>query len=292
MDSTSSTLNMAVVGGMVLQRTASVLEPLVALLLEHGVTYPQLAETLKMAFVKIAEREFTPGLRRVTDSNLAVTTGIHRKEIKHLREIMALPAAGNLDETPQSLTAAVFLRWLTDPRYCEPDGQPGALPRHGGERSFESLVRSISKDVHSRTVLNELARLEMVTEDEEAVRLNADAFVPNPEFPRMLDYLGANLHDHAAAATHNVLAKGPKFLEQSISCEAVPLPAVEEIAALVRQQWTQVRDAVTPEVARHEATFQQQFAAQPADGSSARIRFGMYFFAESNKQSAQADCSH
>lgn len=284
MDTSTSTTNMAV-AGMVLHRTARILEPLVALLLEHGVTYPQLAETLKMVFIKIAEREFAPGARRVTDSNLAVTTGIHRKDIKRLREMMAQPVSQKLDEMPQSLTAAVFTHWLTNPRYCDQNGQPRALPRHGGEHSFEGLVRSISKDVHSRTVLNELSRLEMVSQDEETVRLKADAFVPNPDFTQMLDYLGANLHDHAAAATHNVLAKGPAFLEQSIFSDAVPSQAVEEIAALVRQEWKHLLKTAVPEVAHHEANYQQQFAAQAANGSSARIRFGMYFFAENNSQS-------
>jgi hypothetical protein len=281
MDTSVSTNNLAV-GSDVLRNTAHILEPLVALLMEHGVTYQQLAETLKTVFIKIAEREFAADERRLTDSHLAVTTGIHRKDIRRLREMMALPASQKRDEAPQSLTAAVFTHWLTDPNFCNQNGQPKILQRHGGEQSFEELVRSISKDVHPRTVLNELARLEMVVEDDEQVCLKVDAFVPNPDFTQMLDYLGANLHDHAAAATHNVLGKGPAFLEQSIFSNAIPPEAVEDIATLVRQEWKHLLKSAVPQVAHHEASYQQQYGAQPHSTSGTRIRFGMYFFAEKN----------
>jgi hypothetical protein len=282
MDTSVSTNNLAV-GGDVLRNTAHILEPLVVLLMEHGVTYPQLAEVLKTVFIKIAEREFAADQRRLTDSKLAVTTGIHRKDIRRLREMMALPASQERAELPQSLTAAVFTHWLTDPDYCDRNGQPKPLARHGASPSFEALVRSISKDVHPRTVLNELARLEMVVEDDELLRLKAEAFVPNPDFTQMLDYLGASLHDHAAAATHNVLGKAPAFLEQSIFSDAIAAPAVEEIATLVRQEWKHLLKAAVPRIAHHETNYQQQYRAQQGNTGSTRIRFGMYFFAEKNR---------
>jgi len=269
---------------MVLQCTAHILEPLVALLLAQGVTYPQLAETMKIVFINIAAREFSTDIRRINDSNLSMTTGIHRKDIKRLRKTIEQPRSNALSDMPKSLSAAVFTHWMTNSFYCDPHGQPKALPQHGGENSFEGLVRCISKDVHSRTVLNELLRLGMVIEEEETVRLKTDAFVPNPDFAQMLGYLRANLHDHAAAATHNIQGKGPAFLEQSIFSDAIPKLSVEEIATLVRQEWKQLVKKTVPAVAHQENNLQeQQDPAQSTLSESARIRFGMYFFAESNK---------
>lgn len=96
---------------------------------------------------------------------------------------------------------------------------------------------------------------------------------------------GARSPDRLSYPSHNVLAKGPAFLEQSIFSDAVPSQAVEEIAAPVRQEWKHLLKAAVPQVAQHEANYQEQIAAQAANGSSARIRFGMYFFAENNSLS-------
>jgi hypothetical protein len=270
-------------GEQVLEQTARVLQPLVHLLLEHGVTYPQLAETLKRVFIAMAEKEGARPGRYVTDSRLAITTGIQRKDIKRLRDAADQPTVHTRAEPRQSIAAVVFTHWLTDRNYCDQDGQPLPLPRQGSERSFETLVRSISKDVHPRTVLNELTRLQMAQVEDDQVRLNADAFVPNPDFEQMLSYLGANLHDHAAAATHNVLGGAPPYLEQSIYSDAVDAAAIGDLIAMARGEWGRVLKTVVPEIARHELIDPEPAPPGP-DGKSGvhgvRIRLGMYFFAE------------
>jgi hypothetical protein len=270
-------------GEQVLEQTARVLQPLVHLLLEHGVTYPQMAETLKRVFIATAEKEGARPGRHVTDSRLAITTGIQRKDIKRLRDAADQPTAHTRAEPRQSIAAVVFTKWLTDRNYCDQDGRPLLLPRQGSERSFEALVKSISKDVHPRTVLNELTRLQMAQVEDDQVRLNADAFVPNPDFEQMLSYLGANLHDHAAAATHNVLGGAPPYLEQSIYSDAVDAAAIGDLIAMARGEWGRVLKTVVPEIARHELIDPEPAPPGP-DGKSGvpsvRIRLGMYFFAE------------
>jgi hypothetical protein len=149
-----------------------------------------------------------------------------------------------------------------------------------GAPSFDDLVRSISTDVHPRTVLNELLRLELVRVEGEVIHLKVNAFVPNPDFAHMLAYLGANLHDHAAAATHNVLAEGPAFLEQSIYSDAIPAEAVKELDAMARNEWTHMLKRVVPEVARHETgKSNPDEAGQQPTLHTVRMRIGMYFYA-------------
>jgi hypothetical protein len=260
----------------VLQKTAYVLAPIVRLLLQHGITYPQLAETLKSVFIEAALHSAASGSRRITDSQLAVRTGIHRKDIKRLRGTKkdALPTARH--DTSHSLTSAVFTRWLTDPGYTDQLGRPRSLPRHGNStNSFDALVKSISTDVHPRTVLNELQRLGLVIAEADKVQLKESTFVPNADFAQMLEYMGANLHDHAAAAVQNMLGTGPVFLEQSIYSEAVHANAVSELASLARQEWSHVLRSVVPEVARREPA-----KAEDAPAGQARVRLGMYFYAE------------
>jgi len=276
-------------GAAALQQAAYVFGPIVRLLLAHGVTYQLLSETLKGVFIEEAERGAKTRSERMTDSYLAVTTGIHRKEIRRLRSAKAQPLSNAAGDAPQGLPAAVFTRWMADPAYCDAAGQPRPLPRYGNaERGFEDLVKSTSTDVHPRTVLNELIRLELVSVERDRVHLKVNAFVPNPDFAQMLAYMGANLHDHAAAATHNVLGDGPAFLEQSIYCDALPPAAVKELDALARKEWTHILKKVVPEVARHEAGKPGDSAtggkqAQP----SVRMRIGMYFYAGGDYPPAQ-----
>jgi hypothetical protein len=268
-----------------LKQTARLLRPIVVLLLEHGVTYPQLAETLKAVFIDVAQRS----AGRTTDSKLAVTTGIHRKDVKRLRAATTQPVSASHEDRPHSLASAVVTRWLTDSNFCDKVGQPKSLPRHGETpHSFEALVKSISKDVHPRTVLNELNRLELIGIEGDSVRLMANAFVPNADVAQMFDYMGANLHDHAAAAVQNVLGTGPAFLEQSIYSEAIDADAVQELADLARQEWTRILKTVVPEVARHEPEKPGANAkAGKAPQQHARIRLGMYFYAEDENLPAQ-----
>jgi hypothetical protein len=277
-------------GAAVLQQTAHILYPLIQLLLQHGVTYPQLADALKGVFIEAAQRS-DRDTGRMTDSELAVRTGIHRKDVKRLRSETAAQAPGRPDDTPRSLTSAVFTRWLTDPDYCNKVGQPKALPRNADSaHSFDALVKSISKDVHPRTVLNELNRLNLVSVERESVKLKVDAFVPNSDFAQMLEYMGANLHDHAAAAVQNMLGTGPRFLEQSVYSDAIHAEAVQEVAGLARQEWTHMLKRVVPEVARHEPD-QQDDTAQAGKTLQhhARVRLGMYFYAEGEQSAPQAN---
>jgi hypothetical protein len=275
-------------GAAVLKQTAYVLQPMVRLLLQHGVTYPQLADALKAVFVEAAQRNEAHQPGRMTDSEVAVRTGIHRKDVKRLRSETAEPAAAGFEDGRHSLTSTVVTRWLTDPSYCDKVGHPRTLHRSGeSPDSFDGLVKSVSKDVHPRTVLNELERLNLVSVALDSVQLKVDAFVPDSDFAQMLEYMGANLHDHASAAVQNMSGIGPRFLEQSIFSDAVHAAAVNELAGLARHEWTHMLKRVVPEVARHEPDQHDKLSlagAMPKD--RARIRLGMYFYAEGEQPAA------
>jgi hypothetical protein len=102
--------------------------------------------------------------------------------------------------------------------------------------------------------------------------------------------MGANLHDHAAAAVQNMLGTGPRFLEQSVYSDAIHAEAVQEVAGLARQEWTHMLKRVVPEVARHEPD-QQDDTAQAGKTLQhhARVRLGMYFYAEGEQSAPQAN---
>lgn len=108
-----------------LRPLARLLRPLVRLLIRSGVTFPIMAELLRGLYVQVAaetlERE---GAR--SDSRISLLTGVHRKEIRRLRELGEERA-----EVPAvvTLTSQAIARWLGLPLYTDAQGQPRRLPR-------------------------------------------------------------------------------------------------------------------------------------------------------------------
>jgi len=258
------------------------LYPLVRFMLSRGVTYPFFAEMLKGIFVDVAEREFKLGGKAQTDSRISLLTGVHRKDVRRLRPIVA----GEAEHMPQavSLGAQLVAAWLSLPRFT--DGAGHALPlarlaRNGGEPSFEGLVASVSKDIRSRVVLDEWLRLGVVRLDAaDRVILQTEAFVPQKGFDEMLFYLGHNLHDHAAAAVHNVLGESPPFLERSVHYDALQPGSVAELATLADKLGGQALLALNRQAMALEQ--RNAGAAVPAR----RITFGVYFYSEPTQPEA------
>ena len=135
----------------------ALLGPMARLALAQGVSFAALEEMLKEAVVDEALKAQSAQTPSRVVSRISVATGLNRREVTRLtqhrrdaREVRHPPAA------------EVFTRWLTDPACCDGNGVPRPLPRlpqAQGEPSFESLAHSVTRDVHPRSLLDELCRL-------------------------------------------------------------------------------------------------------------------------------------
>lgn len=257
-----------------------VLRPLVRLALSHGITYPALADILKILFVDVARRDFPLKGGAISDSRINLLTGIHRKELKRLREA----APGSAESMPEtvSLGAQLVGVWVGRPPFVDENGRPRPLPRQasaGGEVSFEALVEGVSKDIRSRVVLDEWLRLGVATLNErDEVVLNSNAFIPSEGFEEKAFYLAHNLHDHAAAAIHNLLGEGPPRLERSVHYDALSTESIAELNELARCSGMETLQALN----RKAMELEQRDAQVP----QARQRFtcGIYFYDEAMPQ--------
>lgn len=181
------------------------LRPFVRLLIRGGITFPAFAELARALYVDVAGRDLLSDSAERTDSRLSLMTGVHRKEIRRLRE-----QRSDDPPAPSALppAAAVIARWLG--QHVASDGSPLPLPRASDEAgSFDDLVRAVTTDVRPRAVLDEMLSRGVVSLDaDDRVHLAAAAFLPQPGAAEQLFYFGRNLRDHAAAATANILARG------------------------------------------------------------------------------------
>lgn len=268
--------------GTVLSNTLiRVLRPLVRLALSYGITYPALAEMLKGLFIDVARHSFPLEGIAPSDSRINLLTGIHRKEIKRLRET-SVGGEGNIPETV-SLGAQLVGAWVGRPPFLGDDGRPRPLPRlssAGGEVSFEALVESISKDIRSRVVLDEWLRLGVAALNErDEVVLNTGAFIPGKGFEEKAFYLAHNLHDHAAAAVHNLLGEGAPRLERSVHYDALSAESIAELNELARRSGMETLQTLNRRAMDLEAR-DAQLQQQPLQ----RFTCGIYFYSEAMPQ--------
>src|SRR5215813_8824615 len=250
-----------------------VLRPVIRLAIHYGLTYPSLAEMLKSVYVEVADGEFRIDGKPQTDSRVSMLTGVHRKDVKRLRS----EAAIDTRELPKSVSlgAQIAAVWSSRPEYLTKDGEPRPLPRLSPDESqpsFDSLVRSVSRDIRSRVVLDEWVRLGVVSVEDDQVVLNRAAFVPASGFEEKVFYLGQNLHDHAAAIAHNVIGDQAPMLERCVHYDDVNGEVIGELAKAAESWGMRALRTVNTKVL-------DAGAASASRLGKWRMNFGMYFYA-------------
>ena len=253
-----------------------VMRPLVRLMLRKGVTYTMFTDLLKEVFVDVAHREFRLNDTAPTDSRISLLTGVHRKDVRRLRNEGDTARATLPDNI--TLGAQLVNVWTNTPPFCSAPGQARALARLasvGGDCSFDALVARVSTDIRGRVVLDEWLRLGVVRLDEQdCVHLEAHAFVPQKGFDEKAAYFGHNLHDHACAAVHNLSGEGQPFFERSVHYDALSPASVEHLRDVVAKDGMQTLLAFSRLAAELESV------DEPGIEQRQRITVGLYFYTE------------
>ncbi len=256
-----------------LRAALAMLVPLARWLVRSGVHYASFAPALKSVFVEAARKELEGAGAKVTDSALSVLSGVHRRDIRSSREGARPAEVAHQPKTP-SVASQAFTRWVTDPAYRDRQHRPRPLPKTGAGRSFDSLARQVSSDVHPRTLLAELQRLGLVEVSGDKVRLCTQAFVPQQGFDENATLLAAHVADHIAAGSHNLAATEGRFLEQSVYGSGLTPQSIAALGESARALWTQIFGQIV-----REAT--QRFEADRTEPDAhMRMRFGVYYYAE------------
>ncbi len=255
------------------------LRPVVRAVMAQGITFPYLAELLKSLMVEVADKHFSLDGKPSTDSRVSLLSGVHRKDVNRLRKL-----PDSLDEkipSVVSLGAQLVAQWMGNQLYTNEQGVPLALPRYisdGGQVSFEGLVKGVNSDIRSRVVLDEWMRLGVVSLDgEQRICLNDQAFIPAKGFDEKAFYFGHNLHDHAAAAVHNLSGAQPAFMERSVHYNGLSAESMQHIEAQSKQWGMQALLAVNKIAMEREKIDVMAQAVAPQQ----RMTFGVYFYAES-----------
>lgn len=257
-----------------LDAVRQLLRPLARLAVARGLTHATVDEMLRAAFVEEAFAAYPQLLEHRRVSRISAATGINRREVTRLVEARQREAA-----PARSYPSEVFARWTTHSEYLDQDGHPRALPRLGAAPSFEALAQSVTRDMHPRSLLEELLRLGLAEHDAatDTVALERAAFVPQGDEARMVGFMGANLGDHFNAAVDNVLAVGAEHFEQALYADGLSDASLAQLRRLVTQHWQAITQDLVPRIEKMIAADDAAGIGSTA-GPGNRTRVGLFSY--------------
>lgn len=262
----------------------SLLKPLIRILLRNGIPYGVFAELARWVYVDVAFKDTEIPGRKLTDSRVAILTGLSRKEVRRLKEI-AVPEDN--EAAPRFNRAArVIGGWLRDPRYLDLRGQPAALDFDAEPISFSSLVRAYGGDVPARAVYDELLRVgTIIDSDDGKILLAQRGYVPAGSLPEKIEILGTDVSDLISTIDHNIAPNNtaPRF-QRKVAYDNIPDEAAVTFRAESAEQAQKLLE-----------TFDRFLAAQDRDlnpgrkGSGRkRVGIGIYYFEEDMPEATSA----
>ena len=227
---------------------------------------------MKAALVRAAIDDLVAQGARPTDSRISIATGVHRKDIKRLKE-----ASEPLQTTKElSITSQVVAKWLGTKGLIDPEGNPIPIVRKkqtNKEIDFEDLVRSISKDIRPRAVLDELIDRGVISvNSDETLVLRPNRLASNQDDDALSDYLGMNIHDHLVVTVNNLLTPEHPRLERCVHYQGLSKSAAEDLAKFAETQAMAALIALNMKC--------QETISDRNNHGSYRINFGTYFYNE------------
>jgi len=132
------------------------MRPIAHMLLGAGISYAQFEEVAKRAFVAEALGGPDSKGRTTNVSRVAVRTGLSRKEVSRVKQLLGAPVRSD-DATIQIGRPARALQlWHSEPAFLNESGSPIDLPFDDGELTFSGLVKLVGGDVPAGAVRAEL----------------------------------------------------------------------------------------------------------------------------------------
>ena len=184
------------------------LRPLFRILLRSGVTWQDASEVCKATLVEVASSDFGLHGRPTNMSRIAIMTGLGRREVKRLRDLLeAEPPidAGRLHGATRVLTG-----WHLDPDFSDGTGQPRILVFDNealaeDRPTFSDLCKRYGGDIAPITMRRELARVGALVESSAGeLRVIMRYYMPLQMDPDTVLRAGSMLEDLGTTVSFNL----------------------------------------------------------------------------------------
>jgi len=223
------------------------LRPLIRLCIRHEITHAQLAEQVRLLYVSSAYKYFPIPDAEMTYARVSVLTGLSRKEIRRLSEILEKANESNrkfpISEAIPNRAQRVVHGWMNDEEFIDSGGKPRLLPLKNNENgkeasSFVALVNRYAGDVTWGAVLEELNHI-AVTEmsDKNTVRLINESYIPHKKDIDQIWIIAKLISDFMGTLFYNVESDdiGEKKLQRQVIYSPIDESLVDEIRDMIKE---------------------------------------------------------
>ena len=224
---------------------------LIRTLLRNGMSYGEFDQVARKCYVDVAYRDFAPAGKKQTISNVAILTGLNRKEVKKLADLdLAQPGT---DSRQYNRVVRVLGGWINDPRYLRKDGIPRDLD-YDGKDSFSDLVKHYSGDMPVAAMQKVLlASANIKFSDDGKVRLMSHAYLPSNDPIEKLAILGNDTSQLVETIDYNLTASEDALrFQRKASNARVALDSIPEIQQFLKRKGQAFLEEIDLYLSQHE----------------------------------------
>ncbi|MCP4980095.1 MAG: hypothetical protein GY935_06325 [Gammaproteobacteria bacterium] len=238
---------------------------LIRTLLRNGMSYGEFDQIARKCFVDVANKDFSPAGKKQTVSNVAILTGLNRKEVKKLSELDFESAS---DSRQYNRVVRVLSGWINDPRFLRKDGNPRDLEYEGVD-SFSELVREYSGDMPVAAMQKVLLRSANIKfTDNNKVRLLSHAYLPSDDPIEKLTILGTDTSQLVDTIDFNLSAAEEELrFQRKASNPRVAVTSIPEVRQFLKRKGQAFLEEVDLYLSQHESD----------DDSSAELSVGLFY---------------
>ena len=255
------------------QTVLKLLNPLVRVLLNHGISHGAFAELGRQAFVEEGYALMEKRGNRATASGVAALTGLSRKEVKRLNEV-DLDALGAEGER-RNRAIRVISGWMNDSDF-QATAEPAKLALEGSGASFAELVKRYSGDITPVAMLSLLQDSGNVRIDNGYAILEKKAFIPMSTPLDRLNILGTDAGELIETISHNMMAKpADRLFQRKVSNALVNKDVLTEFRELSIRRSQELLEEYDAWLSAHEVE---------GEDEAAYVAVGIYYVEHTNQE--------
>jgi hypothetical protein len=229
-----------------------IVDPLIALMLDTGITVQELGRLVRERAVRTAAARIAQESGRPSNSRVAIVTGLARSEVARILKMNEAVRRPSLEQHP---ARKVLTAWHEDRQFLDSTGDPAVLPIFGKRRSFEKMVTSYCIGIPVRAMLDQLSQTNSV-EVLPGQRVRVKSRVPM--FKGMNRNAIANIGDRAedllGTLGHNLrVVSAPPLFEATTLISDIDLDAIPFVRRQIAEQGTAFIDGTTTLLSRSRA---------------------------------------
>jgi hypothetical protein len=270
----------------VLNVFGGLVEPLMRVAFEYGITAGEIAGVVRRAYIQALEARLKEQRRPTTDARLAAVAGLPKSDVSALRDALragaphSLRGTVSLDQITNLLSA-----WHTNSNFSGAYGLPLDLdvaPVVGSPRKpFGELVAIACPGADAEALLDELVAAGSVEViDGISARCVSRAYVPGGADVTRIERMGRFLKVVSANFVHNLLRteSEPGYFERAVVSDA-------RLSESARDEFLAVSSEKAQELLSEFDTFLTRLGASDGDPASGKkYGVGIYFFEEGHAE--------